>query len=474
MSFKSAMWAGALALTLSLGILIATSIWHHRLASRLLSRIEMAQHQALLVTRLEADIVAGQLAARTQNDATDRAIATAMQAYLDSIEKERRLIDADAESQIEQAQELARALELARMVAGSGQAKWSAARSLSHDIAVREQGETREAAQSIAQAQRWSGQLIAGVAVFILLLCGATGWLLWRGILAPVAALIDGADKLKAEQGPTRVRLRGLRELRDLTVQFNDMAEAIEAQVAARTLALEYANQRLRDVDGRRRLFLSKVSHELRTPVTVMRGEAEVALRRPEDRAALEDALVHIVDSGHFLHRRLDDLLALAQAEDGALSVAPRPIDLTAVLHEAYAMAVPFARSSSIGLQFAAAADAVPVFGDPDRLRQALVAIIDNGIKFSPPDGMILLDVQSDGDKARIAISDDGPGVPESDLSKIFDPYFQGHAGRSRGGTGLGLALAQWIVDRHDGHLDATNRHKRGGLCVSLTLPVVP
>ena len=115
----------------------------------------------------------------------------------------------------------------------------------------------------------------------------------------------------------------------------------------------------------------------------------------------------------------------------------------------------------------------MPIVGDPDRLRQALVAIIDNGIKFSPPEGMIRLDMRSDGDRARIAISDDGPGVAEADLARIFDPYFQADVGRSRGGTGLGLALARWIADRHGGHLDAANHRMREGLCVSLTLPVV-
>ncbi len=473
MSFRKAMVAGALALTLSLAVLITTSIWHHRLAARSLSRIEMAQHQALLVTRLETDIVARQLADRSQHVAMDQAIAVGMRAYLDSIENERHLIDTDAESQTQQTHEWARAQELAGVIADPDRARWRVARALSHDIAVREQEEAREAAQSIAQAQRWSGWLIGSVALFILLLCGATGWLLWRGIVAPIATLIDGTDRLRAERAPARVRLQGLHELQHLAAQFNDMAEAIETQVATRTTALEQANQRLRDIDGRRRLFLSKVSHELRTPVTVMRGEAEVALRRPEDRAALEDALVHIVDSGQFLHRRLDDLLALAQAEDGALSVAPRPIDLALVLRDAHAMVAPFARSSGIGLQLEAASDAVPVVGDPDRLRQALVAIIDNGIKFSPPDGMIRLDMRSDGDRARIAISDDGPGVAEADLVRIFDPYFQADVGRSRGGTGLGLALARWIADRHGGQLDAANHRMREGLRVSLTLPVV-
>lgn len=468
------MWASALALIMSLAMLIGTSLWHHRFASLLLSRIEMAHYQAMLVTRLETDILARRLGDRDGRGAADRPIAAVMQDYLDSIVAERRLIGADAESQADQALEWRRAKDLAGMIDRPDAAAWIAARALSHDIAVREQEEAREAARSITQVQQWAGRLIAIVAVFILMLCGAVGWLLWRGIVAPVAALIDGAGRLKAEQVPTRVPASGLHELRDLAAQFNDMAASVEAQVATRTAALEQANQQLRDVDGSRRLFLSKVSHELRTPVTVMRGEAEVALRRPDDRAGLEDALVHIVDSGQFLHRRLDDLLALAQAEDGALSVAPTPVDLAAVLRDAHAMTAPFAWSSGVDLRLAMARDAVPVLADPDRLRQALVAIIDNGIKFSPPDGRVQMDVRSDGGYARIAISDDGPGVPENDLDRIFDPYFQGESGRSRGGTGLGLALARWIADRHDGQLDASNRRGGCGLCVSLTLPVAP
>lgn len=463
---------GALALLASLAILIATSLWHHRLASRLLDRLEMAQHQALLVTRLEADLAARQLAEPVQRAVLDRAIAQTAHVYLSSIGSERRLIDADMASQSLQAQEWAKARMLVDAVHAPAPDGWIMARRLSHDIALREQEEAREAAQSIMAIQHRNGQLIWGLAIFILMLCITTGWLLWRGIVTPIAALIEGACHIAAEQQPTRVTPSGLGELRKLASHFNGMAQAIETQVTLRTTALEQANQCLRDVDGRRRLFLSKVSHELRTPVTVMRGEAEVALRRPDDRAGLEDALIHIVDSSHFLHRRLDDLLALAQAQDGALSIQPQLVDLTAILQDAHAMTGPFAAASGIDLHLEHIPENVTVMGDPDRLRQALVAVIDNGIKFSPPSGAIHLNLHTMKGAAHIAISDEGPGVPEADVQRIFDPYFRSATGRSRNGTGLGLALARWILERHDGRIAAANRPAQEGLCVSMTLPV--
>lgn len=471
MTFKKTMMLSAMALLASLAVLVAMSLWSHAVGAKLMARMDMAHRQALLVARLEADILAREVADAPSRPALDRSVAGTVREYLATIETERTLIDADDESRVYQARERAAARRLATIIRGEAFGPgWIEARGLSHDIATRERLEARDAALSIAkvQARIWAVTWI--VALFIVGLWCAMGLMLWRGIVAPIAALVEGTGRLANEQSPARIRPTGLGELRDLAARFNHMAGAVEEQVERRTRALERANRELRDIDGRRRLFLSKVSHELRTPVTVMRGEAEVALRRPAEPSALCEALRHILDNGLFLQRRLDDLLALALAEDGALALAHDRFDLGAVMRQAHAMAAPFARSSGVDLRLAGVSAPVSVVGDEERMRQALVAIIDNGIKFSPPCGSVALDLHMDGDMARIAISDEGPGVPDAELRLIFDPYVQTAAGRSRGGTGLGLSLARWIAGGHGGSIAAANR--ANGLCVSMTLPV--
>lgn len=470
MTFKKTINVGAMTLLASLAILIATTLWSHALSTRLLARVDMAHRQALLVTRLEADIVAREVADDTQRQMLNWAINDNIRHYLSTIANENALIDKDEESLGLQAREWHAARRLASVV--RDRSGWMAARHLSHDIAMRERREAQEAGAAMTAVQSWISIVTWGVVLAIIVLYCVIGLLLWRGIVTPIAAIVEGTRRIAAEQTPTRVPLTGLGELRHLADRFNSMAGAIEEQVARRTEALHQANQRLKHVDARRRLFLSKVSHELRTPVTIMRGEAEVALRHPDDRPGLQDALTHILDSSVFLQHRLDDLLALARAEDGALPLASEPVDLADVVRQAQAMTLPFARSSGIDLQVAFAPDHVPILGDKERLCQALVAIIDNGVKFSPAHGAIIVRMDVHGSCAHIAISDEGLGVPDGELDRIFDPYIQTASGRSRGGTGLGLSLAQWIVRGHGGRISAANGNRGGGLCISMTLPV--
>lgn len=474
MTFRTTIVLSAIALLSSLGILIATSVWSNVSGARLLARVDMAHRQALLVTRLEADIVARMVADEGQRKVLDQSVRTDARDYLATIRSERALIDHDDESQAHQTREWNAAQHLAAMINGRDETlDWIQARRLSHEIAMREKQEAQEAALSISNIQARIGAVTWGVVLFIQLLCAVIGFLLWRGIVLPIAALVEGTGKIAAEHGPARVAPAGLGELRNLATRFNNMASAVEDQVARRTEALQHANDELKDIDGRRRLFLSKVSHELRTPVTVMRGEAEVALRQPSDRDALHDALTHILDSSLFLQRRLDDLLTLARAEDGALELNSGQFDLQQVVRDAYGMAVPFALASGVTLNLDCAPDIVPVAGDRERLCQALVAIIDNGVKFSPAAGSVTLHMQKHDGSAQIAVSDEGPGVPETELHRIFNPYVQTLAGRSRGGTGLGLSLARWITDKHGGNIVATNRRDGDGLCVALSLPVL-
>lgn len=483
-TFRIVLVLSGTAVAACVGVLILVCFWSLGVSQRLQERGDLARRQALLVTRIEADLAARMLAGGAQTRAEGAAMFDRLRVYRDMIEDERALIGDDAASRRYQHAEAETARRLAQLIAAAsrrdaGPGALAEARGISHRIAVREDFEVQRAADGVANVRQRMRFVAVAVAMLVILALGLLGWWLWRSVIRPIDAVVAGTVRLAAECAPVRIIPGGIAELRELAMHFNDMAASIEAQVAQRTQQLAAANRDLAAIDARRRLFFSKVSHELRTPVTVMRGEAEIALRHDGGNAvALRDALGHVMANTLFLQRRIDDLLGLARAEDGALRLAMDRFDLATVVREAGDMAEPFARSSGVALMVDAADGTMPVLGDAEWVRQALVTIIDNGVKFSPPDGRVSLRLDRVDGQARIAISDQGPGVADADLDRIFDPYVQTMVGRRRGGTGLGLSLARWIADRHGGAVTAANgRQGEGrqgeGLCVSLMLPVV-
>lgn len=239
----------------------------------------------------------------------------------------------------------------------------------------------------------------------------------------------------------------------------------LSRQVDARTADL-------RAVDQSRRLFFAKASHELRTPVTAMRGEAEVSLADPDANVdELRASLVHIVASADFLGRRIDELLGLSKADHGRLALAPEPVDLVKLVATTADAARGYARSAEVGIDLRLSPDAPCVAADPRWLAQALLAVIDNGVKFSPQGADLRLALEVEGDVARIRVADSGPGVMAEALPRIFDAYYQADAGRMRGGTGLGLALARWVVEQHGGTIIAAN-DPAGGCAIDIMLPL--
>lgn len=236
---------------------------------------------------------------------------------------------------------------------------------------------------------------------------------------------------------------------------------ALEREVAARSAQLQA-------VDRSRRLFFAKASHELRTPVAAMRSLAEVTLAAGGDcPAALQD----VVAQAQFLSHRIDEMLSLASAEEGKPVLTLAPCDLRDIVVGALSAAGPFARLVEVDLAYDPPADPVRVRADGRWLGQALLAIIDNGLKISDPGAALEIALVRDGAHAILSIADHGPGMGEADLPLIFEAYYQSEEGRHRGGTGLGLALARWVADQHGGAIRAENRCG-GGARIVLTLPV--
>ena len=236
---------------------------------------------------------------------------------------------------------------------------------------------------------------------------------------------------------------------------------ALGREVAARSAQLQA-------VDRSRRLFFAKASHELRTPVTAMRSLAEVALSSGGNaRAALGD----VVAQAQFLAHRIDEMLSLASAEEGKPVLTLAPCDLREIVAGALFRAAPFAQLVEVDLAYQPPAEPVSVRADGRWLGQALLAIIDNGLKISDPGAALEITLVSEGAHAILSISDHGPGMGEADLPLIFEAYYQTDEGRHRGGTGLGLALARWVALQHGGAIRAENRDT-GGARIVITLPL--
>jgi signal transduction histidine kinase len=254
---------------------------------------------------------------------------------------------------------------------------------------------------------------------------------------------------------------------------------ALEAQldelVAGRTRAALQAYEALIGIESDRRRFLAELSHELRTPVTVIRGEAELALRGTTDATDLRAALRRIVDAASEVGSRVQDLLDAARNGSIGYAFHFRRLPLVEVARGTVAQMQAVAAVRGVALEFVAeAADGcAEVDADSERLQQALAIVLDNAVRYSPRGGRVRVELARDGEALVVHVDDEGPGMSDAEIERAFEPHFRGAAGRALDdrGLGIGLGIAQRIVAAHRGSLDLARR-AGGGLRVSLALPV--
>lgn len=342
-------------------------------------------------------------------------------------------------------------------------------------VAAAVQAETRrrDGAMVAMEALRWRLHRLA-IAAGLAAVLALVGLYLWvfRPFFARLASATASAEALAAGAwvtGPgghdelglllARVRRVAARVARDRA--------RLNATVAERTAALSHANARLARADAERRRFFADVGHELRTPLTVILGEAELGALHPDP--ALQAAFATIHGRAMRLFRRIEDLLRIARSESGQLELERRPVDLAAVVASALADAAPLLARSGI----TARADALPplaVLGDADWLRQVVAGILDNAGKYAGRGAAVTVAGGSRDGLAVIEIADDGPGVPPDRLDAVFGRFDREDAAAAPG-FGVGLALARWVVEAHDGSLRA-EAAAGGGLRLVMTLPL--
>jgi signal transduction histidine kinase len=286
------------------------------------------------------------------------------------------------------------------------------------------------------------------------LIAGLTGaLLLFSGLIAslrrPLEDLVDAAGRLAAGDLSTRVEVGGLSETATLGAAFNEMAGQLEVEASQREQL-----DRLKDE------FVLTASHELRSPLTSVQGFAELLMLERETLTAKQVETVEIIlDNCRHLVRLLNDLLDLARSDAGRLAVRLAPTELAPLIDEVVRTMRAQTEASNQTLR-EQIDPGLPVIGaEPDRIRQILVNLITNAHEYSPEGASIEVKARVVDDEVEISVTDDGPGIPETQLEHIFERFVRGDAGLTQrvGGTGLGLAIAKSLVALHGGTIEAAS-----------------
>lgn len=288
-----------------------------------------------------------------------------------------------------------------------------------------------------------------------LVLAGFSGFALARKALAPIDVMAHKAERISAERLNERLPIENPED------ELGHLARAFNATLAR----LEAAFDQLRR-------FTADASHELRTPLTAIRSVGEVALQTPKSATEYRDVIGSMLEETDRLTRLVDSLLTLSRADAGHIQVQRTDISLLDLAQEASSLVEVLAEEKRQQISVEGE-PGLSVSGDRLILRQALVNLIDNAIKYSPTGAGILVRVRADKDnQTLVEVVDQGPGVPQEHQSRIFDRFYRVDSARSRewGGAGLGLAIARWAVEVHGGQITLESVEGQGST-FRVTLP---
>ncbi|WP_298407068.1 ATP-binding protein [uncultured Chloroflexus sp.] len=217
--------------------------------------------------------------------------------------------------------------------------------------------------------------------------------------------------------------------------------------------------------------FISSASHELRAPLTLIRASAEVALRNAENEDQRE-LLADVLSESDHMRRLVDDLLTLSRLDSGALTLQRQPIQLSDFLADVQRHAARL--GDEHGVTIALTKTEGTVFADPDRLRQILLILIDNALRYTPTGGTISLSAEVTGKQVRIGVRDTGCGIAPEHLPHLFERFYRADQARNRANNGnnagLGLSIAKGLVEAHGGTIGVESKVNAGTL-VWFTIP---
>ena len=293
------------------------------------------------------------------------------------------------------------------------------------------------------------------IGIASLLILGAGGSYLLSGrMLKPVDHVTSLAARISSTNLRERINRQGPEdEVKRLADTFDDMLERLEG-------AFESQKQ-----------FIQDASHELRTPIAIAQTNIEVAEMEGKATARDYKRLMEVLKvSLERMNRLSDNLLLLSNGEQSQMKQSA--LDIAPILNEVVAEASARAKAADVKLEIGTMPDEIPVMGDAFRLKQAIVNLVDNAIKYNRPDGTVNISSHIDNSQAVIKVRDSGIGISQADQQRIFDRFYRVDKSRSRaqGGSGLGLAIVKKIVEDHGGVI-TVNSTPGEGSTFTITLP---
>ena len=296
--------------------------------------------------------------------------------------------------------------------------------------------------------------------------------------LAAISILTCFAILDRKMRGRSQTAMRSLSELMERTnadtrppvFKVDDKA-GLEAQTLARNYNALMA--RLADNLLRARQFAANVTHELRTPLTILRGETELALRNGRNPEQLRQVLESNLEEISRMSYLIEDLLLLSKTDLGEIPLKMEALDLTGLILELHHQAQLLAEAKHISVKCQVPEQQIVIHADSLRLRQVLLNLLTNAIKYTPAEGEVSISLEPDTEKIEIVINDTGIGIGGEHLEKIFERFYRVNKTHNRndGGSGLGLAIVRWIVDAHGGTVKVSSIPGQGSkFTVSLPL----
>ena len=295
---------------------------------------------------------------------------------------------------------------------------------------------------------------------FALLLTGLGGYFLAKKSLAPVVDMSRRAATIGAVNLHERLPIKNEKdELGNLARIFNDLLARLEDAFA-----------RLEAASEQQRRFMADASHELRTPLAIVRGESEVTLSK-ENRsvAELRESLTVVNDESQRLTRIVEDLFTLARADAGQFRVNFTEIYLDEIVADCVRAVRILAEKRAVTLNLAVNQE-MPMRGDEQLLRRLFINLLDNAIKYNRTGGAVSIAAEINAENYRLTIKDTGAGIAKDAQAKIFERFYRADLARSRAeegltsGAGLGLAIAQWIAEIHEGKIELVSSDETGSI----------
>lgn len=294
---------------------------------------------------------------------------------------------------------------------------------------------------------------ILGTLIFTFFLCALISEYLTRSIARPIQAMSNFAIKLGGGHFGDRLKIGQNDEVGQLANELNRMS------------------MRLASLDNERRSFLASVSHELRTPVSNVLVTLEALANGADEEPELRLRFIKIVqEETKRLSRLIHDLLDLGRLEAGVTELERQNVKLKSLICRAVQAMELRMKSSSVSIKLDIAE--VELQGDPERLIQAFLNLLDNAIKYSVPGSKVFVSGYKEGNEIIVKIKDQGPGISENDIPHIFEQFYTADRSRKGNGTGLGLSIAKRIVEAHGGSITASSKGEGKGTTFTIFFPI--